>query len=139
VTAGTRFNFKRNYCYGATAAECTSFLYLDGASFCQIHDNTIVGGTSSTTVGVVRFINNASVGIDFRRNNLINMKAASIHVVTQMAGILGLVSDCAFGILDGATLAGWVPAGAGDGPMFFRCYTANLAGESGALTTPVST
>jgi hypothetical protein len=67
------------------------------------------------------------------------MKAASIHVVTQMAGILGLVSDCAFGILDGATLAGWVPAGAGDGPMFFRCYTANLAGESGALTTPVST
>jgi hypothetical protein len=139
VTAGTKFHFKRNYCYGATAAECTSFLYLDGASFCQIYDNTIIGGTSSTTVGVVRFINNASVGIDFRRNNLVNMKAVSIHAVTQMAGVLGLVSDCSIGILDGATLAGWVPAGAGDGPLFFRCYTANLAGESGALTTPVST
>lgn len=141
TTAATAddFEFKRNYCYSATAAECTSFLYLVGADRCQIHDNTIIGATSSTTVGVVRFITTASIGIDFRRNNFINMKAASIHVVTQMAGVLGMVSDCVFGILDGATLAGWVPAGAGDGPVFGACYTANLAGESGALTTPVST
>jgi len=133
------FEFKRNYCYGATLAGATSFLYLVGADWCQIHDNVIIGATSSTTVGVVRFITTASVGIDFRRNSFINMVAASIHAVTQMAGVLGLVTDCAFGILDGATLAGWVPAGAGDGPEFFRCYTANLAGESGALTSPVST
>lgn len=139
TAAADNFEFKRNYCYGATAAECTSFLYLVGADFCQIYDNTIIGGTSSTTVGVVRFITTASVGIDFRRNNFTNLKAASIHAVTQMAGVLGQVSDCGFGILDNATLAGWVPAGAGDGPQFFRCYTANLAGESGALTTPVST
>lgn len=139
TAAADNFEFKRNYCYGATAGEITSFLYLVGADYCQVHDNTIIAATSSTTVGVVRFITTASIGIDFRWNNFINMKAASIHVVTQMAGVLGLVSDCGFGILDGATLAGWVPAGAGNGPEFFRCYTANLAGESGALTTPVST
>lgn len=139
TAAADQFEFKRNYCYGATAAECTSFLYLVGADFCQVHDNTIIGGTSSTTVGVVRFITTASVGIDFRRNAFTNLKAASIHAVTQMAGVLGQVQDCGFGILDNATLAGWVPAGAGDGPQFWRCYTANLAGENGALMTPVST
>jgi len=133
------FKFNRNYCYGATAAACTSFFYAVGADYLQMYDNTIIGGTSATTVGVLRFITTASIGIDLRRNNFVNMRAASIHAVTQMAGVLGLVSDCSFGILDGATLAGWVPAGAGDGPLFFRCYTANLAGESGALTTPVST
>lgn len=138
TAAADHFEFKRNNVYGATAAECTSVLYLVGADFCQVHDNTIIAGTSSTTVGVVRFITTASVGIDFRRNSFINMKAASIHAVTQMAGVLGLVTDCMFGILDNATLAGWVPAGAGDGPQFARCYTANLAGENGALTTPVS-
>jgi len=53
-------------------------------------------------------------------------------------GVLGQVSDCGFGILDNATLAGWVPASAGNGPQFFRCYTANLAAENGALMTPVS-
>lgn len=138
TAAADNFEFKRNKCYGATAAECTSFLYLVGADQCEVYDNTIIGGTSSTTVGVVRFITTASVGIDFRRNTFTNLKAASIHAVTQMAGVLGQVSDCGFGILDNATLAGWVPAGAGDGPQFFRCYTANLAGENGALTTPVS-
>ncbi len=56
-----------------------------------------------------------------------------------MAGVLGQVSDCGFGILNDSGLAGWVPAGAGNGPQFFRCYTANLAGESGGLMTPIST
>ncbi len=139
TAAGTQFEFKRNQCYGATAAECTSFLYLVGADNCQVWDNTIIGGTSSTTVGVVRFITTASVGIDFRRNTFTNLKAASVHAVTQMAGVLGQVSDCGFGILNDSGLAGWVPAGAGNGPQFFRCYTANLAGESGGLMTPIST
>jgi hypothetical protein len=138
TAAADNFEFKRNQCYGATAAECTSFLYLVGADWCQVWDNTIIGGTSSTTVGVVRFITTASVGIDFRRNTFTNLKAASIHAVTQMDGVLGQVADCGFGILDNATLAGWVPASAGNGPQFFRCYTANLAAENGALMTPVS-
>ncbi len=139
TAAADNFEFKRNQCYGATAAECTSFLYLVGADNCQVWDNSIIGGTSSTTVGVVRFITTASVGIDFRRNNFTNLKASSVHVVTQMAGVLGQVSDCFWGKLDDSGLAGWVPAGAGDGPQFARCVTANLAGEAGGLMTPIST
>lgn len=139
TAAATYFEFKRNNCYGATAAACTSFLYLVGADFCQVWDNNIIGGTSSVNVGVVRFITTASVGIDFRRNNFMNITASSVHAVTQMAGVLGQVSDCGFGILNDSGLAGWVPAGAGNGPQFFRCYTANLAGESGGLMTPIST
>jgi hypothetical protein len=133
------FKFNRNYCYSATAAECTSFLYAVGADFMQMHDTTIIGGTSSTAVGVLRFITTASVGIDIQRCVFQNLKASSIHCVTQMAGVLGVVKDCLFGILDNATKAGWVPAGAGDGPQFGNCFTANLAGENGTATTPIST
>lgn len=139
TVAADQLSFKRNQCYGATAAACTSFLYLVGADNCQVWDNTVIGGTSSVNVGVVRFITTASVGIDFRRNTFTNLTASSVHAVTQMAGVLGQVSDCGFGILNDSGLAGWVPAGAGDGPQFFRCYTANLAGESGGLMTPIST
>jgi len=139
TAAADNFEFKRNQCYGATAAACTSFLYLVGADWCQIWDNTIIGGTSSVNVGVVRFITTASIGIDFRRNAFMNITASSVHAVTQMAGVLGQVQDCNFGILNDSGLAGWVPAGAGDGPQLFNCRTANLAGEAGGITTPVST
>jgi hypothetical protein len=60
----------------------------------QMHDTTIIGGTSSTTVGVLRFITTASVGIDIQRCIFQNLKASSIHCVTQMAGVLGVVKDC---------------------------------------------
>jgi hypothetical protein len=138
TAAGDRFRFNRNKCWGATAAECTSFFYAVGADHLQIHDTVIAGGTSSTTVGVLRFITTASLGIDIRRSIFQNLKAASIHAVTQMDGVLGTVADCGFGILDNATLAGWVPASAGNGPQLFNCRTANLAAENGGVTTPVS-
>lgn len=138
TAAADFFAFKRNYCYSATAAECTSFLYLVGADYCRIHDNTIIGATSSTTVGVVRFITTASIGIEFLRNRFVNLKAASIHAVTQMDGVLGWCDQNVYGILDNATLAGWVPASAGNGPQH-NDYTVNLAAENGARMTPVST
>lgn len=141
TAAADYLEFSRNDCFcdvTAGSTLTTSFMYLVGADYCKVWDNIIDGATSSTTVGSVRFITTASVGINFRRNIIVNKKAASIHAVTQMAGVLGVVSDCGFGILDNATLAGWVPAGAGDGPQHFRNYTANLAAEEGALMTPVS-
>ena len=118
----------------------TSFLYLVGADNLVMEDVVIDGATSSTTVGSVRFITTASIGIDIKRCTVFNKKAASIHAVTQMAGVLGSVRTCHWGILDDATKAGWVPAGAGDGPLFNGdCYTTNLAGESGTQMTPIST
>ncbi len=141
TAAADNFSFKRNYCFcdvTAGSTLTTSFMYLVGADYCQIHDNVIDGATSATTVGSVRFITTASVGISFRRNIIVNKKAASIHAVTQMDGVLGNCADNGYGILDNATLAGWVPASAGNGPQHFRDYTANLAAEEGALMTPVS-
>lgn len=142
TASATFFQFNRNYCYGATAAGnalTTSFFYAVGADYLQMHDTMIEGACSATTVGVLRFITTASIGIDIRRCNFRNLKVASVHAVTQMAGVLGVVVDCMFGILDDTTKAGWVPAGAGDGPQFARCFTANLAGENGTATTPIST
>jgi len=138
TAAADNLDFMRNYCYGATAAECTSFLYLVGADNCEVWDNTIIGATSSTTVGVIRFITTASVGIAFRRNRAVNLKASSIHAVTQMDGVLGWCDQNVWGILDNATLAGWVPANAGNGPQH-NDYTVNLAAENAARMTPVST
>jgi hypothetical protein len=141
TAAADYFEFKRNDCFcdvTAGSTLTTSFMYLVGADYCQVWDNVIDGATSATTVGSVRFITTASVGISFKRNMIVNKKAASIHAVTQMAGVLGCCHDNGFGILDNATLAGWVPAGAGDGPQHIRSYTANLAAENGALMTPVS-
>lgn len=141
TAAADYFEFKRNNCFcdvTAGSTLTTSFMYLVGADYCEVFDNTIDGATSSTTVGSVRFITTASVGINFRRNIIVNKKASSVHAVTQMAGVLGVCADNGYGILDNTTLAGWVPAGAGDGPQHFRDYTANLAAENGALMTPVS-
>lgn len=142
TAAADYLEFKRNTCFADVTAGSTlttSFLYLVGADYCEIWDNVIDGATSSTTVGSVRFITTASIGISFRRNVILNKKASSVHAVTQMAGVLGITADNGYGILNDSLLAGWVPAGAGDGPMHFRDYTANLAGESGGLTTPIST
>lgn len=138
TAAADYFDFSWNNCFGATLAECTSFFYAVGADNLTMYNTRIQGATSSTTVGVMRFITTASTNIDVRNCTFQNMKAASIHAVTQMDGVLGTVTDCGFGILDNATLAGWVPASGGNGPQFFRCYTANLAAENGALMTPVS-
>jgi hypothetical protein len=139
TAAADNFDFSRNQCYGATAAECTTFLQVVGADNMTFYGNNIQGATSSTTVGCIRFLTTASLAIDFRESIVVNYKASSVHAVTGMAGLTGTVSRCGFGILDNSTLAGWVPSGAGNGPQFFACYTANLAAEEGALTTPVST
>ena len=138
TAAADNFEFKRNYCYSATAAECTSFLYLVGADNCEVWDNTIIGATSSTTVGVIRFITTASLGISFKRNQAVNLKASSVHAVTQMDGVLGWCDMNTWGILDNSTLAGWVPANAGNGPQH-NDYAVNLAAENAARMTPVST
>jgi hypothetical protein len=139
TAAADNFDFSRNQCYGATAAECTTFLQVVGADNMTFYGNNIQCATSSTTVGPIRFLTTASLAIDFRDSVVVNYKASSVHAVTGMAGLTGTVLRCGFGILDNSTLAGWVPSGAGNGPQFFACYTANLAAEEGALTTPVST
>lgn len=142
TAAGDYFEFNRNTCFcdvTAGSTLTTSFMYLVGADYCHVYDNVIDGATTSTTVGSVRFITTASIGIDFNRNVIVNKKAASIHAVTQMDGVLGNVNNCRYGILDNATLGAWVAASAGNGPQHFGGVVTNLAAENGAAQTPVST
>jgi hypothetical protein len=141
TAAADFFDFSRNRCYGAVAAGVltTSFFYAVGADYLKMWDTVIDGATSSTTVGTLRFITTASLGIDIRRCFIKNTVAASVHAVTQMDGVLGVVQDCRFGILDDATKAGWVPANAGNGPQHAVNFTVNLAAENGTSMTPIST
>lgn len=128
--------FNGNYCRAETAAvPTTTFLRLVGADYMQMHDTKIQGPGSTTTLGPVQFLTTASLGLDWRRSIVQNQLAASVHAVTGLAGITGTALQCGWGILDNATLAGFVTPG---NMQFFACYTANENGEEGALMTPVS-
>lgn len=137
TAAGDNFAFDRNDCYAETAAvPTTTFMRLVGADFMRMYDTRIIGPGSTTTLGPVQFLTTASLKIDWRRSIVASTLAASIHAVTGLAGVTGTVKDCSWGILDNATLAGFVtPANV----QFFGCNTTNLAGENAAAMTPVST
>jgi len=129
-------SFNRNYCYAETAAvPTTTFLQLTGADYLRIWDTKVQGAGSTTTLAPVQFVTTASLGIDLRRSVFQNQLASSVHAVTGMAGLTGTTTDCGFGILDNATLVGFVTPGS---VQHIRGYTVNLAGENGALLTPVS-
>ena len=121
--------------FGATAAECTTFLRLTGADRLRLLDCIVIGATSSTTVGVVQFLTTASTQVEIVGLRCQNNKAASVHAATGMVGLTGMCSWGHFGVLDNSTLTGFVTEGS---MQFFECRTANLAGEAAGLKTIVS-
>jgi len=136
TAAADDFAFHRNYCRAETAAvPTTTFMRLVGADYMQMFDTKIQGPGSTTTLGPVQFLTTASLGLDWRRCIIQNQLASSVHAVTGLAGLTGTAHQCGWGILDNATLAGFVTPG---NMQFFACYTANDNGEEGALMTPVS-
>lgn len=136
TAAADFFKFNDNFCYAETAAvPTTTFMRLVGADYVRMYDTKIQGPGSTTTLAPVQFLTTASLAIDFRRCTFQNTLAASIHAVTGMAGLTGTTTDCTYGILDNATLVGFVTPGSvqhGGG------RTVNLAGENAAALTPVS-
>lgn len=122
--------------YGATAGESTTIIDLLGADRLYMEDVVVQAATSSTTVGVMRFAATAATNIVIRGCTFINRKAASVHAVTGVAALSGVVSDCDFGILNDSLLVAWVTKG---DLMFYRCQVVNLAGETGGAATPIST
>lgn len=136
TAAADDFSFVNNRCYGATAAECTTFLRLVGADRFYMKDCHVMGATSSTTVGVIQFLTTASTDVLIEDCTFDNRHAASVHAATGMAGTTGWVKRCSFGILDDSTLAGFVTEGS---LKFDACGVVNLAGESAATKTVVST
>lgn len=113
----------------------TTILRMVGADRLRMRGTTVDGATSSTTVGVMQFLTTASTKVKAEDCLFVNRVALSVHAVTGMAGTTGFFKDCGFGILDNATLAGLAGT---HGFQMFGCKTANLAGENGADSTPVS-
>lgn len=137
TAAGDDFEFSRNRCFGATAAECTTFLQLVGADRLVMHDNHIAGATSAVGVGIVRFATTASLEIDLRRNFYANRKAASTCAVTGLAAVSGYSESETFHYLDNSSTTMWLTS---PGIMAFRdARVVNLAGENGMIATVVST
>jgi len=136
TAAADGFTFSGNTCYSAIAAECTTFLRLVGTDRLVMKDNLITGATSSTTVGVLQMLTTAGTDAYIENCTFVNRKALSVHAATGMAAATGVVKDCAFHILDTATLAGWETEG---DLAFHGCTTTNLAGEAGGVKVPTST
>lgn len=136
TAAATDFTLAGCDCYGATTAECTTFLRLVGADRSRIIGCNIQGATSSATVGVVQYLTTVSTHSRLESCTFVNNKALSVHAVTGMAAQVGVVVNCNFGILDTATLAGLETEGS---IQSFKCHTSNLAGEEGGVKVPTST
>jgi hypothetical protein len=135
--AADQFTFVNNHMFGATAGECTTQLDIAGADDLVMRDNTFLGATSSTTVGIVRFKATAATNVTLVRNSYINKKAASAAAVTGVAGVTGYSYNELFGYLDNTSTTMWITS---PGLMhFFNPRTSNLAGEAGMLSTVVST
>jgi hypothetical protein len=145
TAAADDFTFAENDCYGATAAESTTFLQLVGADRLRMIGNNIIWASSAVGVGVVRFATTASTNILMLGNRIENRKAASTAAVTCMAGVTGFVDDLYLTVLGdhadfeviGNANGAWAAAAGsvGFGP---RVYAANLQGEIPIALTPVS-
>lgn len=102
-----------NEIYAATAAEMTTMIQFVGADRLQFHGNTVVGATSSASVGPIRFLTTASTDIKMFRNIVRNNKSgggAGDMAVTGMAGNSGDVDHllmCVLGASATNLTAAW--------------------------------
>jgi hypothetical protein len=148
TAAADDFTFARNKCFGATAAECTTFLRLVGADRAQILGNRIIGATSAVLVGLVQFITTSSLNVLMEDNHVRNNKAASSAAVSVSAGATsssGYVDHLYLTVLDDAAenlILGDAVGAFGLSVASFtfgrHVYVANLAGERMAEVTLVS-
>lgn len=126
-----------NEIFGATAAECTTMIQFVGADRLQFHGNTVVGATSSASVGPIRFLTTASTDIKMFRNLVRNNKSgggAGDMAITGMAGMSGEVNDL-FMVVLGNNVASLTAAfGTPANVVFGReVYVANTIAERAAL------
>lgn len=134
TAAATDFTFEGNECYGATAAECTTFLQIVGGVRAKLLSNRIVGATSATGVGLIRFLTTASTDVVVDGLNVRNNKALSTVAITGLAACSGEVNNLFMTVLSNNAAA---LTGAFATPASFvfgrQCYVANLIAERAAL------
>ena len=146
--AATRFSFRNNYCYGETAAACTTFLRLVGSDHLQIIGNTISGCTSAVAIGLVQFITTDSLFATILHNRIHHALAASEACVSVSAGAtassgfvdylhLSTLANSANQLVLGHANGAWgLSAAAFRFGRFIN--VGNLAGERAAEVTVVS-
>jgi hypothetical protein len=138
VTSGADdFTFADNYCFGATAAECTTFMDVDSVARLRIIGCQVKGATSSTTVGVLRFKTTAPTDMMVAHSFFTNKKALSVHAITGVASMSGDFVKVGVQMLDNANT---VMTGTSQGLLSFHdCTLCNVAGETSMIPTVQST
>lgn len=130
------FVFEGNECYGATAAECETFLNLIGTDRVRIVGNYISGATSAVAVGLIRVETTAPKDIYIGGNYVANNKAASVQAITLLASTTGFMGhQNHLAVLDDTTLNLVVT---GDITLDGTNTFANTTGERGAVMGTVS-
>jgi len=148
TAAADDFRFEGNQCFGATTAECTTFLRLVGADRAVIKGNRIMGATSAVAIGLIQFITTDSTNVEMDDNMLYNIKAASEACVSVSAGATSstgwvdrlhmvTLANSANQLVLGHASGAWGLSAALFGFGRFINVT-NLAGERAAEVTVVS-
>lgn len=129
TAAADDFVFANNRCFGATAAECETFLNLIGTDRIQIVNNYIAGATSAATVGLIRAETTAHLDGLIYNNVVINRLATSAEAITLMNGCTGFMDYNHMQVLDTSSTA---MDNDGDYLLGQNNFVANTAGERGA-------
>lgn len=135
TAAADDFVFAHNRCFGATAAECETFLNVIGMDRLQVIGNFISGATSAVGVGLIRAETTASLDINIVGNVVQNNLADSEEAITLMNGCTGFMDGNLMGVLDDASVE---MDNNGDLVMGNDNYIANVAGERGVQIGTVS-
>lgn len=132
--------------YGGPAAECQTFFSLVGADRLRFHNNRLMGATSNVAIGLITFTSTGSLGISISNCQVFNTKALSTTAINSIAAttgtadqlLLGVLADNANQLTLGHADGAWGDSAAG---MIFglNVGVVNLAGESAARATPLST
>lgn len=105
IITGDDCEFSHNRCFGATAAECTTFLELTGCDRVRVVGNYISGATSAVAVGVVRALTTAFTDGYIAYNYIANNKASSQEALTLINSCTGLLEGNRLAVLDNASVA----------------------------------
>jgi hypothetical protein len=134
TAAATDFQFVGNRCFGATAAECTTFMRLVGNVRPVLINNVIVGASSAAAVGLIQFLTTLSSDVMIDGLHIRNNKASSSQAITGMAGITGYANNLFMGVLANTATDLTGAFGTPASMMFGRqCSVANTIAERAAL------
>lgn len=127
TAAADDFTFQGNECYGATAAECTTFLELVGTDRVRVIGNYISCATSAVGVAPVRALTTAHTDGLIAYNYIAHNKTASTAAIGMIASCTGRMIGNNFAILSSVTTTQTL----GSYTLSGDNYLTNTVGERG--------